>query len=89
MRSGFLHVMMFAAICVSSHRASADEPVGRYQMIVTENNAGVSSALIVDTRDGHLWEWTKSHPIGQVPKEWIVYVGKMIPGKGTMEPGTR
>src|SRR5437879_3229687 len=83
-------VMAMPVLAASVSRlAMADDAVGRYQMAVTENNAGASSVLILDTRDGHLWEWTKSHPIAQQPKEWIAYVGKLTPGSGKPESGTR
>ena len=69
------------ATMIASH-ALAQDQVGRYQMVVTESNAGVSSVLIIDTRDGHLWQWTDSHPIAQQPKEWVIYLGKLTPGMG-------
>jgi hypothetical protein len=76
-------------VLASAECAFAQEAAGRYQMVVTESNGGVSSVLILDTREGNLWQWTESHPVAQQPKEWVTYLGRLVPAPASPKAGNR
>ncbi|HEX8988377.1 MAG TPA: hypothetical protein VF816_10475, partial [Rhodocyclaceae bacterium] len=84
MKKLFLFVA-FSFIAATSH--GADE-VGRYQVISLpkDPNEIGKSVVILDTKEGHLWEWTESPKIGQIPGGYYLrYQGKVKPGKSIGE----
>jgi hypothetical protein len=50
---------LIGALILTSPAALAEDPVGRYQMIVVPANQPGEDprVLLLDTRDGHLWQW--------------------------------
>jgi hypothetical protein len=60
----------------SSGQTSA--PVGRYQAVAIARTPGseFDSVLIVDTRDGHLWQWVGSPTAGP---QAVRYMGQVTP----------
>jgi hypothetical protein len=58
-----------------SAAASADEPVGRYQMV----SVGAGSAMIIDTTTGDLWRawWPSALPGPSANPGGIAYMGKV------------
>jgi hypothetical protein len=68
--------------------AKAENPVGRYQMIALPNKPGSfdSKIMILDTADGHLWQWWEAPVVGSsVPSSGITYLGKVAPGASSSE----
>jgi hypothetical protein len=66
----------------SASTAAADE-AGRYQAIPLSrpDNSLHTQALILDTRDGHLWLWNSQPGIGgQTQVESLIYEGQLRPG---------
>jgi hypothetical protein len=64
-------------------RAWADSAIGRYQMIALPTKPGSfdSRIMILDTADGHLWQWWESPAVGSAtPSNGIIYMGKVAPG---------
>jgi hypothetical protein len=53
-------------------------PVGRYQAVAMPRGPGMAfdSVLIVDTRDGHLWQWSGSPSAGG---QMLRYMGHVTP----------
>jgi hypothetical protein len=53
--------------------------VGRYQAVAMPRGpgTGLDSVLIVDTRDGHLWQWLGSAGAGPL---MLRYIGHLTPG---------
>jgi len=58
-------------------------PIGRYQAIALPkgSSALMTEVLILDTRDGDLWEWTDSPSIGAYKGGLLLqYMGRLTPG---------
>ncbi len=76
-------VAAFGVLLALATPAAADE-VGRYQAIPMPraDNGQYTQALILDTKDGHLWLWN-AHPGlgGQTQIETLIYEGQVKPGK--------
>src|SRR5215469_4054704 len=79
-------VAIVAAVAISGcgkHSAAVQQgqtpaPIGRYQAVAMPRSPGegFDSALIVDTRDGHLWQWLGSPSSGP---QTIRYMGQVTP----------
>jgi hypothetical protein len=69
--------------------AGAADDVGRYEMIAIPKTASTSyqSVMILDTKEGHLWEWVSLPAVGaQTPGDsFLRYQGKVKPGKAMGE----
>jgi hypothetical protein len=68
--------------------AHADDSVGRYQMVTIPSNTGSfdSRVMILDTRDGHLWQWWETPTAGSGGNNaGITYLGKVQPGSSIGE----
>jgi hypothetical protein len=50
--------------------AHAENPVGRYEMVTLPTKPGSfdSRVMILDTADGHLWQWWQTSAIGFDPE---------------------
>ncbi len=71
------------AVLFATAPAVAQEPVGRYQMVPLEAKPGSfdTRVMILDTSDGHLWQWWETPSIGGgTPSSGITYLGKVGPG---------
>lgn len=69
-------------------QALADSVVGRYQMIAVPTKPGSfdSRIMILDTAEGHLWQWWEAPAVGSAtPSSGIIYLGKVTPGGTTIE----
>lgn len=78
-RAGLVSCFLLPVIVTS---ASA-EGNGRYQVVPippTQSDTG-ARALIIDTRDGHLWQWWQGMTAGGGSAEGITYLGRINPGK--------
>lgn len=81
MRLGWM--LLVLAISQAAHAED-----GRYQALPlagAEGNRGGGRALIVDTRDGHVWIWSENEPItspegGRRYGTGFIYQGKLRPG---------
>ena len=63
--------------------AAADEPVGRFQMLLLNPDVNPARVMILDTRDGHLWQWWETAQTEGKPDtggNGVIYMGKMTPG---------
>ncbi len=63
--------------------AMAQEAIGRYQMVPLETKPGSfdTRVMILDTSEGHLWQWWETPSIGGgSPSSGITYLGKVGPG---------
>lgn len=73
------------AVLGGCHQATADEQIGRYRMVVIQSDQNRSSVLVLDSRDGQLWEWWENRAPGTAPKAGITYMGRVeappSPGK--------
>ena len=72
----------------------AQNPVGRYEMVTLPTKPGSydSRVMILDTADGHLWQWWEAPAVGSsVPSSGITYLGKVSPGStvGETSPARR
>ena len=71
-------------LTLMSFDALAEDGVGRYQAIAIPqpaNAIGSGSILLLDTRDGQVWQWWQSTAIGNIAAgSGITYLGKLIPG---------
>jgi hypothetical protein len=75
-------VISAALLVLGTKSASADE-VGRYQILILPSKGSVSAdrVMILDTKDGNLWEWWDQSAVGTVPASTgISYMGKLTPG---------
>jgi hypothetical protein len=61
------------------------QEVGQYAVVVIPPQPSgdlFSHALIVDTKNGYVWEWINQGAIGSRPTyRGLVYQGKAVPGK--------
>jgi hypothetical protein len=82
-------VLAINALVLISRPAFADDPIGRYQAIAippASNSISSGNILLLDTRDGHVWEWWHAATIGNVAGgAGITYMGKLISGKAPGE----
>jgi hypothetical protein len=63
--------------------AIAQEAIGRYQMVPLESKPGSfdTRVMILDTSEGHLWQWWETPSIGGgSPSSGVTYLGKVGPG---------
>jgi hypothetical protein len=74
------------ALCImmiSLPLARAEDPGnGRYQAITTQmgGTSNVTNVLILDTKEGHLWRYWQSGPVGSIPgSEGIKYIFQLRP----------
>jgi hypothetical protein len=68
--------------------AHAQNPVGRYEMVTLPTKPGSydSRVMILDTADGHLWQWWEAPAVGSsVPSSGITYLGKVAQGSAVGE----
>jgi hypothetical protein len=65
---------------IAAQQGPTPAPVGRYQAVAMTRSpgSGFDSALIVDTRDGHLWQWFGSTSSGP---QTLRYMGQVTPGR--------
>ncbi|SRR5579875_3075407 len=73
------------AVLGGCRQATADDQIGRYRMVVIQSDQNRSSVLVLDSRDGQLWEWWENRTPGTTPKAGITYMGRVeappSPGK--------
>ena len=67
-------IMLIMAV---ARPAAADDVIGRYQMVLIQGDAHSSRVLVLDTRDGHLWEWWEGGPLTGAPHAGTTYVGRI------------
>jgi hypothetical protein len=84
MREGrIIWAALTAVFVLISFGASAQDGHGRYQAIAipqASNSISSGNVLLLDTRDGHVWEWWHSPTMGNVAGgAGITYMGKLIP----------
>jgi hypothetical protein len=78
-----ISTLLAAGLVLVSGLAAAEE-TGRYQMIALPraSNESATSVMILDTRDGHLWQWQSEPSGGPTPGGYsLLYQGKVKPGK--------
>lgn len=86
MASNILFLAM--AGLITPHAARAQNPVGRYEMVTLPTKPGSydSRVMILDTADGHLWQWWEAPAVGSsAPSSGITYLGKVAPGAAVGE----
>ena len=74
------------AVMFATAPAMAQEAIGRYQMVPLETKPGSfdTRVMILDTSEGHLWQWWETPSIGGgSPSAGITYLGKVGPGAAT------
>ncbi len=80
-----LATVLFAA----SAPVHAEDGVGRYQMVPLPSRPGSfdNRVMILDTRDGHLWQWWEAPVIGSTNSggRGMIYMGKVVPGSAAGE----
>jgi hypothetical protein len=82
-------LLALAAWPAAAAPATGDEPVGRYQMVTLPALPGTfaSRVMILDTRDGHLWQWWETPAVGSgAASTGITYLGKVAPGGQIGDP---
>lgn len=75
-------------LSIAAHGVNAADEVGRYQAIPLprSNNDISQSVVIIDTKEGYLWEWVSSPPLGRIPDGYYLrYQGRVRPGKAIGE----
>jgi hypothetical protein len=69
--------------------AHAEDGVGRYQMVPLPARPGSfdNRVMILDTRDGHLWQWWEAPVVGggNSGGRGIIYMGRVVPGSAAGE----
>jgi hypothetical protein len=78
-------VLSTAALAEDGHAE-----VGRYQALPlagADSSKGGGRALILDTRDGHVWVWSENEPITTADGRRRYGAGFIYQGK--LHPGTR
>ena len=67
--------------------AQTGDEVGRYQMAVLPPAPGSfdTRVMIIDTRDGNLWQWWEAPAVGNGGGAGITYLGKVVPGSSIGE----
>ncbi len=74
--------LALGAVLSPALSARADD-IGRYQMVPLPANPGSfdSRVMILDTREGHLWQWWEAPAVGSGSGgAGITYLGKVSPG---------
>jgi hypothetical protein len=80
--------MLSCAAAIAPHIAHAENQVGRYEMVTLPTKPGSfdSRVMILDTADGHLWQWWEAPAVGSAtPSSGLTYLGKVTPGSTTTE----
>jgi hypothetical protein len=80
--------MLSCAAVIAPRAAHAENPVGRYEIVTLPTKPGSfdSRVMILDTADGHLWQWWEAPAVGSAtPSSGITYLGKVSPGSTTTE----
>ena len=75
-------------LSIAAQAASAADEVGRYQAIpLPKSNNDISqTVVIIDTKEGYLWEWVSTPPVGRIPDGYYLrYQGRVRPGKAIGE----
>lgn len=73
----------FAAACCSvlvlaAEASAQDAAANRYQMVVLNKlpNSTIDSVVVLDNRTGHMWKWSESPAMGNLPHaNVLVYLG--------------
>jgi hypothetical protein len=87
-RRTILTILCFVVFSIVAPDIHAETTVGRYQMVTLPTKPGSfdSRVMILDTADGHLWQWWEAPVIGSsAPSSGIAYLGKVTPGSTTNE----
>ncbi len=78
-----------AGLLSATLKAHAEEGVGRYQMVPLPARPGSfdNRIMILDTRDGHLWQWWEAPVVGSGNSggRGMIYMGKVVPGSAAGE----
>jgi hypothetical protein len=80
--------VLSGAAAISPSVAHAENAIGRYEMVTLPTKPGSfdSRVMILDTADGHLWQWWETPAVGNAtPNSGITYLGKVAPGSTTTE----
>ena len=80
--------ILFCLAVIAPEAAHGENTVGRYAMVTLPTQPGSfdSRVMILDTADGHLWQWWEAPAIGNAsPNSGITYLGKVTPGSTTTE----
>ena len=75
-------------LSIAAQAVSAADEVGRYQAIPLprSNNDISQTVVIIDTKEGYLWEWVSTPPVGRIPDGYYLrYQGRVRPGKAIGE----
>lgn len=74
-------LVLTTLILTFSRAVASDHENGRYQIVaIPPTQADTASrAMILDTRDGYLWQWWQGNTSGGAPAEGITYLGKITP----------
>jgi hypothetical protein len=76
-------LLLAVAGLIAPPAAHAQNPAGSYEMVTLPTKPGSydSRVMILDTADGHLWQWWEAPAVGSsVPSSGITYLGKVAPG---------
>jgi hypothetical protein len=81
---GRILAVLLSVLAVGAARAE-EAPLGRYQMVPLPARPGSfdNRVMILDTRDGHLWQWWEVPAVGGGlggVNSGITYMGKVVPG---------
>lgn len=56
-------------------------PVGRYQLVrLMDGDRDHTAVMVLDTANGHLWEWREAPGTKGSARAAIIYMGKVEPG---------
>lgn len=75
---------LIVGVFLSARCAFGADDNGRYQMIPLpkSENEMSSSVMILDTKEGNIWQWVSQPKVGQIPGGYYLrYQGKLKPGK--------
>lgn len=79
--------MLPGVLALSTGVAAGDERYQALPLAGPVNGVGSGRALILDTRDGHVWVWSENEPV-TAPDGSRRYVAGFI-YQGRLRPGTR
>jgi hypothetical protein len=71
-------------LSLAAHAVCAADEIGRYQAVPLpkSGNDVTQSVVVIDTKEGHLWEWASTPAFGQTPGGFYLrYQGRVRPGK--------
>lgn len=77
------------ALSVQTLPALAQD-VGQYSIVAIppKENEAYSQALIIDAKNGYVWEWISQGAMGNRPAfQRLIYQGKVVPGKNSGPKG--